>query len=370
MNSNSEIIQQANFSYLRYAQCWEDADILVKGLDINEQDICLSVASGGENTLALLANNPKKVIALDLNSTQLACLELKVCAFKNLKHMEVLELLGSIDSNKRIYLYDKIKNQLSENSLRYWETKKNLMSAQGISGIGKFESYFRIFKEKILPLVHNRNNVNELFRNKDKKSRIKFFETEWNSWRWRLLIKLFFSKKIMGKLGRDPAFFKYADGNLSNQIAQRVKYAMTDLNPTDNPYLYWILNNKHDNSLPYALRPENFERIRHNLDKLEWHLLSLEDYINIWKHEGKFITKYNLSNIFEYMSYDNYLKLLKNLITIGKPKGRLLYWNMMVPRFHPEELKDKYTPLIDLEKKLFLEDKAFFYNKLVIEEIK
>src|SRR6516162_2632861 len=50
----SEVAHEADFSSIRYAQCWEDADVLIEALDIHPGDTCVSVASGGDNTLALL----------------------------------------------------------------------------------------------------------------------------------------------------------------------------------------------------------------------------------------------------------------------------------------------------------------------------
>jgi S-adenosylmethionine:diacylglycerol 3-amino-3-carboxypropyl transferase len=43
---------------IRYAQCWEDADVLLEALDIQPGQSCLSIASAGDNTLAMLAKNP------------------------------------------------------------------------------------------------------------------------------------------------------------------------------------------------------------------------------------------------------------------------------------------------------------------------
>jgi len=70
------------FTILRYAQCWEDADILVDGLDVQPGDTCLSIASAGDNTLSLLTRAPARVIAIDLNPTQIAALELRVAAYR------------------------------------------------------------------------------------------------------------------------------------------------------------------------------------------------------------------------------------------------------------------------------------------------
>ena len=45
----SEVEDYAKFDILRYAQVWEDADILLQALDIHEDDNILSIASAGEN---------------------------------------------------------------------------------------------------------------------------------------------------------------------------------------------------------------------------------------------------------------------------------------------------------------------------------
>ena len=53
----SEAAARADFSRLRYAQCWEDADVLLAGLDVQPSDTCLTVASAGDNTLSLLTRD-------------------------------------------------------------------------------------------------------------------------------------------------------------------------------------------------------------------------------------------------------------------------------------------------------------------------
>src|SRR5271167_3700382 len=98
---------------IRYAQCWEDADALNEGLDVQAGDTCLSIASAGDNTLALLARNPRRVIAIDRRPEQIACLELRVSAYRNLAHGELLELIGSRPSERRGPLYRRCRPDLS-----------------------------------------------------------------------------------------------------------------------------------------------------------------------------------------------------------------------------------------------------------------
>src|SRR5438132_14156313 len=101
----NNIASQVDFSAIRYAQCWEDADILLEGLDVQPGDVCLSIASAGDNSLALLTRDPDRVIALDLSPAQLACLALRVAAYRELSHPELLELVGSRESRRRERLY-------------------------------------------------------------------------------------------------------------------------------------------------------------------------------------------------------------------------------------------------------------------------
>ena len=83
---------------INYSQCWEDPEILMKALNINTDDIVLSVTSGGDNTIALLLSNPQKVIAIDLNPAQNYLLELKLAATKVLSYDEYLSFLGITES--------------------------------------------------------------------------------------------------------------------------------------------------------------------------------------------------------------------------------------------------------------------------------
>src|SRR5271157_5989884 len=161
----SEAAERADFSGIRYAQCWEDADVLLAALEPGPGKRCLSIASAGDNTLALLSRNPESVLALDLSPAQLACLELRVAAYRELQHEELLALVGSVESEARPRLYQSCRKHLSAGALAFWDGRPDLIAA-GIGSIGKFERYFKVFRERVLPLVHSRERVRELLRPK------------------------------------------------------------------------------------------------------------------------------------------------------------------------------------------------------------
>jgi S-adenosylmethionine:diacylglycerol 3-amino-3-carboxypropyl transferase len=360
----SEAAERTDFSGIRYAQCWEDADVLLSALEPGPGKRCISIASAGDNTLALLSRDPERVLALDLSAAQLACLELRVAAYRELQHTELLALIGSIESTARPYLYQACRKHLSAGALAFWDERPDLIAA-GIGSIGKFERYFRVFRERALPLVHSRERVRELLRPKSREDRRSFYDNQWSNLRWRLMFRVFFSRKLMGLLGRDPEFFRYVEGSVSEKILKRTEYALTNLDPAANPYIQWILTGRHNGALPAALREENFERIRRNLDRLEWRCGSLEESLG---QEKKF-NCFNLSDIFEYMSPASYEELLKLIVSSAPSGARLAYWNMLAHRHRPESLATVLRPLGDLSSQLFARDQAFFYSALVVEEV-
>lgn len=364
--AGSEAAERADFSLIRYAQCWEDADILLEALDIQPGDVCLSIASAGDNALSLLARQPERVVVVDLSPAQLACLELRVAAYRELDHGELLELIGSMPSERREALYRRCRPRLSSSVRDFWDARPHDI-ARGIGASGKFERYFETFRRHVLPLVHSRKRIEQLLRGGNRAQREAFYENQLNTWRWQLIFRAFFSRYVMGRLGRDPSFFRYVEGAVSSRILARARHALTALDPAENPYLQWILTGRHTTALPFALRPENFAAIRDNLDRLEWHCQPLERFLAATGEQT--FDAFNLSDIFEYISPENYQHLLEQLIRSGRRGARLAYWNTLAARRRPESMADRLRSLDELSRSLHAKDKAFFYCAFIVEEI-
>ncbi len=362
---NAEVAGKADFSAVRYAQCWEDADVLLEGLAIRPGDVCLSIASAGDNTLALLTHDPSRVIALDLSPAQLACLSLRMAAYRELSHPELLEMIGSSESKRRESLYRRCRPLLDANARAFWDNKPDDIRA-GFGGCGKFERYFALFRRRVLPLVHRGRAVEMLLRGGTREERQDFYRRVWDTCGWRLLFRVFFSRTLMGLLGRDPSFFAYVEGDVAGRILQRTRHALTELDPAENPYLQWILTGRHVTALPLALRPEHFETIRAGLDRIEPRRQPVEDFL---AGDAGRIDRANLSDIFEYMSEPAYHGLLDALVRAARPGARLAYWNMLAPRSRPESMASRLLPLTDLSARLHARDKAFFYSRFVVEEV-
>ncbi len=363
MASPETVADKASFDIIRYAQLWEDADVLVAAMGAGAGRRFLSICSAGDNVLALLLLDPSEVVAADLSAAQLECLKFRLAAYAALDHGEFLELMGARESRRRGEWLGLVLAKLDGASLAFWEDKKEDVVQHGAGGIGKFERYFRLFRQSVLPLIHSRATVAAVFTPRGQAERRDFFERRWNSWRWRLATSLFFSKFVMGRLGRDPAFFDQVNGSVGAHVRAKVRQAAVDQDPSRNPYMQCVLTGRQGDALPLAWRAEAYPLIRQRLDRIGLFHGPIDRVV-----DGKF-DGFNLSDIFEYMPVAEAAEVYGRLLDLSRPGARLVYWNMMVPRRAPERFANAVQRLAMREDELKARDKAFFYSDLVIEEV-
>lgn len=359
-------VRTNGFTEICYAQCWEDADVLVGALEIQPGQTCFSIASAGDNTLALLTKAPVRVIAVDHNPLQLYCLELRLAAYRELEHGELLELVGSRCSSRRVDLYHRCRVQLSSEARDFWDSHEAFIAA-GIGTIGRFERYLSLFRTRVLPWILSKDATAELVRSGTPDWREQFFERHFNTWRFRGIFRAFFSRFVMSRMGRHPDAFRFVEGSVADHLLARVRRALTVLDPAENPYLQWILMGQHAGALPYALREQHFDAIRNNLDSIELHCQTVDECLR-QTSDGE-IDWFNLSDVFEYLSEDRSAAIFDEIVRTGRSGGRVAYWNMLVPRSRPERLTGLLHPLEETAAELYARDKAFFYNAFRLEGI-
>ena len=361
--TEASIAERARFDLIRYAQVWEDADVLIQAMGPGPGRRFLSICSAGDNALALLLLDPREVVAADLSPAQLECLKLRIAALPVLDHAEFLELMGARPSTRRLLLLRRVLAELEPPSSAFWTALEPQIDRYGAGGIGRFERYFRIFQQVMLPLIHSSGTIQAVFVPRDANEREKFFTRKWDTWRWRLATSLFFSKTVMGRLGRDPAFFQHVNGSPAKHVRQKVRRAALEQDPSRNPYMHWVLTGTHGAALPLAWREESYPILHERAKRLSLICAPIDAAA-----EGPF-DGFNLSDIFEYMTPDETEATYRRLLTLAAPEARLVYWNMMVLRRVPPALADRVQRLTGIERELARNDKAFFYSDLVIEQV-
>jgi S-adenosylmethionine-diacylglycerol 3-amino-3-carboxypropyl transferase len=370
------IAQRARFDRIRYANCWEDANLLVAafsplgpavpgGSAPLEGRRILSIASGGDNSFALLAAGAA-VTAADLSPAQLALVELKRAALRRMAREEFLAFLGLAPGGHAAEAYRALRAELPSAARGFWDANPAALAA-GLAHAGKFERFFGLFRRTVLPLIHRRAAVAELLAEKPLEARRAFYERRWNNRRWRLLFRLFFSRAVLGRLGRDPEFFRYVEGSVADRILARARYALTELPTHSNPYLRYILCGTFAPAWPPYLQPNAYEAVRDGLDRLTLHLGPIEEAA---RESSEPFDGFNLSDIFEYLDPPACTALYGSLLERARPGARLAYWNMLVPRTCPAGLQDRVSSRDAEAATLFARDRAFFYSRFVVEEFK
>lgn len=355
----SSLTNKVDFSFIRYANCWEDADVLLEAISAKPVSDVLCIASAGDNALALLTKAGNGVYAIDVSLVQLYLTELKQMTIAYLEYNDMLELLGVTQSENRIALYKSIKPKLSNAAAAYWDEHIHIIR-DGVIHCGKFEHYFSLFRKYFLPLAHGKKLTKQLLAHKTAEEQKLFYDTKWNTLRWRWLMNLFFSKAFMGRYGRDPEFLKHVTLTVPEYIRQKTEAHISSGMSTRNYFLHMIYTGNFGNELPFYLREENFADMRSNIHKLTLSAISAEDAI-----KSRTFDTYCLSNIFEYYSGEDFRLLTGRWSEYIQPGSQLAYWNLMAPRSF-SELNPGMFKMED-SKTLSVKDKGFFYSRFIHE---
>ncbi len=356
------------FRDILYAQCWEDPEMDRIAFKINNDDTVFSITSGGCNALAFLLDNPAKVICLDMNRFQNYLLKLKVNAFKVLTYNELLEFLGVAPSNRRLEYYNKIRPGLSDKEQSYWDSKKGDIN-RGIIHCGKYERYMHLLK-RVFGILIGKKVINELFNSSSVEYQRILFQTKWDNFRWILFCRVFLSRAFASLLF-DKAFYKYLEPSFSFEKYYRsaVRRAITELPARENYFLAYILSgNYFSEFLPPYLARENYEIIRDRADRIVSVTSGCQEYFSSLPANS--ISKFNFTNIFEWMSTTEFTLLLLETLRVAKDGAIITYRNHLVKRSRPGIFADQIIPDETLSAKLLKSDRSFIYKAYVVEHIK
>ncbi len=351
-------------SRLNYSQCWEDDAVLTRALDAGEGKRVLSIASAGDNSIAL-AMTGAQVVAIDLSFPQIATCELKL-AGRALSHRQYLQLLGAERGMDPVALYRRVRTLLSPEAAAYWDDNAQTLR-YGVLRAGRFERYLATFRDRILPFIHRPSTTRQWTRHLDPPEQRRFYRERWDNWRWRGLFRLFFSQRVMAWRGRSPEQFAHVDGPVGSVILGRVERVLTDVPMRDNGYMQWILTGDwHTPSAwPAYLTRAGHRRLGEVSERIELVHASMIDYAR--RDDAGGFDGFNLSDIFEYLSVDQSRELYEALLEVANPGARFAYWNLFVDRRRPDALADRVRCLDALASELHATDR-FVYGSLRIEE--
>jgi S-adenosylmethionine-diacylglycerol 3-amino-3-carboxypropyl transferase len=292
---------------------------------------------------------------------------LKLAGAEALEYEDYLVLLGLRPGDARA-AYRRTSEALDDDARAFWDEHQALLD-EGALRCGKFERYLAMFRQRVLPLVHSRAVIDGLLALDRPEAQRRYFDARWNSRRWRALFRVFFSRRVMARLGRSPEHFAQVHGSVAERLLARTEHVLTELPVRQNPFLQWILTGGYPDlevAHPYLTRA-GFARLKERADRVALVHASLEEHLPA-AGAGAY-SAFNLSNIGEYLPVEVFDDLYGHLLRAARPGARIAYWNLFVPRQRPEALADRVRRHPERAGALLARDRAFFYGAFHLETV-
>ena len=81
------------------------------------------------------------------------------------------------------------------------------------------------------------------------------------------------------------------------------------------------------------------------------------------------LTKYNLSDAFEFLATDDTLEVWREIIRTSKNGAKVVYWCNQVEHIAPREMEQSAVSDIDFENELIEKDRLYFYRSFHVYTI-
>jgi S-adenosylmethionine-diacylglycerol 3-amino-3-carboxypropyl transferase len=349
---------------LLFGMSWEDPASDRQALAIQPGETLMTITSGGCNTLTLLLEDPGKIYAVDINPSQSYLLELKRAAVRHLEYDELRAFLGVAPSDQRLQTFDRLRGDLSEAACRYWTGKAEAVR-NGVINAGKYESFIRLFSRS-LAVLQGKRRIEGFFRCATLDEQKAYFDERWNTSQWRLLFKLLINKRMLAKRGLTADYFKFDDGatSFADSFFRRTRNAMRNVPAAPNYFLSQYFRGSYlsENAVPAYLRRENLPIVRFRLDRIEIVTSPAQEWLG--QQPEASIDCFSLSNICELMSLDETGRLFAAVARSARPRARICFRNLMVPRGVPESLQGEIELKEELSRDLIASDRSFVYSRV------
>lgn len=344
---------------LMFTQSWEDPACDLAALEPLAGCTLFAITSGGDNVLGFLLSDPATIVTVDLNPAQTYLLELKIAAFRKLTHPEMLEFLGVRPPTQARSLYQAVRGELGAPAKAYWDDHQEWFD-QGLLLRGGFERYFAMLRSALRFIVGKRR-MERLF-TLTTAEQDRFYQHEWNTWRWRSLLRIGCSRWMLSNR-LDPSWFEHAEGvdSFGAHASHLATHVIAELPARTNYFLAQILLGRYLNEqqVPDYLRPEHFETIRARLGRIEAVTTDVADGLAALPAAS--VDAFALSNVFEYSPPTIFDRARREILRSARPKARIALRNLLARR----RLSDDPAFVVDaaLSERLRQADRGFIYSR-------
>jgi S-adenosylmethionine-diacylglycerol 3-amino-3-carboxypropyl transferase len=308
---NRRSFNLVHHNQLIYNTCWEDPRLDHVALDLQPDDVLLTITSGGCNVLDYVLREPRKVIAVDINPRQNALLELKIAGIRKLDFERFFAIFGRgrLAEFPQIYRYE-LRDELTPGSRRWWDRHVDFFD-----GSARRESfYFRgttgyfawLLNGYIDRVAHVRDAIEAVLAAETVEEQRVIYEATLHGAVWRPLLKWLLRRdSTLSLLGvprpqREQLDRDYT-GGVCGFIEDSLRAVFAYLPLRDNYFWRVYLTGQYTSDCcPNYLRPENFDRLKAGLvDRVSIHHTSVAGYLE--KHDEP-ISRFVLLDHMDWLS--------------------------------------------------------------------
>jgi S-adenosylmethionine-diacylglycerol 3-amino-3-carboxypropyl transferase len=349
------------FSRLRYSFGNEDWRTEEAALDIQPQDQVLCITASGDRPLNLLARECKKIVCVDANYVQNHLLQLKVEAMRRLDYQEYLAFLGAIPGKGRQETLQLLLPHMDSQAAKFWSEHERMV-AKGILYQGTVERLTSIVA-KIFSLTRGKK-VKRLFSINNLEEQKKFLQDEWENFFWNKFFHFVLHPSFIRFFIKDPGLTNVGSNIKPTYLYDRIHSSLEKELAKRNPLLSLILRGRvsQDAFSPY-LTEEGTHVIKNRLSSLEIHTADVIDYLD--SLSGPTFDVFSLSDVASYISYPDFIRLLKNIVRTAKPGARFCLRQFLSSYEIPTHLQPFFLRDKALEKRLERQDNCFVYRFLI-----
>lgn len=331
------------FQGILYNQIWEDPEIDLAALKLEENSKVLAISSGGCNGLNYLTKCPEKVSLVDIQQDHLHIARIRALAARAAPtYQHLFDFMAVGKGVKNIHFYQHhIAPHLSAEEKHYWQSPMQQLWKRYKHRIDIFEKGFypaskaALVARMIFPLLGiKRSRVREFLKFSDTKEQTIYFDAiilPKILKRWRhLLFKL---PALCAFLGVHPNQIKILQDetnlSLKDLFIERVRQTLTDTPCYRNYFAWQILLAQYNldcqEALPLYLQEKNFDLIKQQLN----HQKLDHSYGSIVKkvadsQPGDY-NRFVLLDAQEWMSQEDITALWQNIIRVGGPGARIIF---------------------------------------------
>ncbi|MEM7531830.1 MAG: BtaA family protein [Chloroflexota bacterium] len=283
------MFRRVHNSNLIYNACWEDPRIDRQLLELDAGSQVVMLTSAGCNALDYLLDSPAEIHAVDVNPRQNALLELKLALIQHRSHDDLFSMFGKGWHEDPTAVIEDLKPYLQPETYEFWfdkayyfDKKRNLGSFYYCGSSGKVAWFVRRYihhaKQDLLYHAYRLLDAQTLAEQRVLYDEIEeHFWDRFNSW----LVQRAMVMSMVGVTRAQIELMNEAnDEGVKGFVKQQLRHLLTEVPIRDNYFWRAYVTGRYtETCCPNYLKPENFELLRQNANRIHLHTGTLADFL-------------------------------------------------------------------------------------------